>query len=146
MNIPTITFSTSAKKAIAADIVEKDNRLSSLDFARQAGDPRLRPVQPSARKLRRIRHADAVATAKKSRRAAFRQQQVNWHHEQNLRGVARVYFGKTIVPPAMFENVEQHVEQIAEHLSRRDGLTFGKARKQVEERLLEIHAAYGDDL
>lgn len=100
---------------------------------------------PSNRAARRQRARDSYANGKKSRRTAFKQRTEARNVEQNLRGMARVYFGQTVVSPAMFENVTRHVQEIARNLAKRDGEELEVTMKRVEGELLNVLVAFGED-
>lgn len=100
-----------------------------------AGDPRIRSVEPTARKLRRVRAADTKSMFKKNRRATFRQQLEQQKAEQTLATWAKVYLdgrGNDHVR----RNVTEAVHRQADLYSRVHGEPFTTSLKRVEGALL----------
>lgn len=124
---------------------EAEDTMTALERARQSRNPFVQPVAPTARQIRRARRRNSEAFSRKSRRRGFQNRRLQFDAEQNFRGQARVYFGlSNDATPAMCRNVEQAVERLAGMLSKRDGIPYGRALDQVEERMRDLLIQYGD--
>lgn len=100
---------------------------------------------PSSRRYRRQRARDLAAMGRKSRRAGNRKAFQRRQLEENLRGVARVYLqGKGT--PEMRYNVTKMVHRLAEQRAAQTGAPVTGTIKEVEGKLLNALARYGDDL
>jgi len=105
------------------------------------------PRGDGMRHVRRLRRRDSAATARKSRKKAFRQAHAERVNNENLRGMARVYLGLVPANDAMDENVGVAVMSFADKLADERGLDSSEETlKEVETMLADIAKAYGDDL
>lgn len=102
-------------------------------------------VAASTRYFRRVRQRNLAAMGRKSRRKADRLAFEEKQNEQNLRGMARVYFGPCH-SPAMVENVERAVGRFVSSHAEDKGIPLDDARAEVESMLDAIRSTYGDDL
>lgn len=102
------------------------------------------PSNLPRRKLRRLRQADSRATAKRSRRTAFLQAQHARHAQENLLGIARVFFGSA-ENPEMFINVVRHVRGLARDHAKQSDISYEKAFGEVEGALRDILIARDGD-
>lgn len=136
------------KQAIEA-YTEKDQRqLTAPKTGPRAGKP-LTEGQWN-RKLRRVRHADAIATARRSRRSAFKQELERFHAEHDLRGIARVHLlghGNA----SMRLNAERHITAMASALvkaggknPRKDAAAVEEARMAIVDQLRQMLIAWGE--
>lgn len=71
-------------------------------------------VPLSARQVKRLRARQAAREQKKATRRYQRKLFAANREEQNLLGLARVYFAYVDVSPAVFNNVERHLESVEE--------------------------------
>lgn len=101
-------------------------------------------VAPSQRAHLRQRQRDQLAMGRKSRRKAFRNAQAERHNEQNLHGMAQVYYDVAPHSPAMEENVGAAVWAFAEKHAEIKEIPVEQAVQDVENALQDMLVAYGD--
>lgn len=110
-------------------------RERAIDLARQSKDSRVRPVPPTERQIRRVRHRSALSMGRKSRKSAFRQVKQRERQEQLLLTWARVYL-KGQGNDNVRRNVTEAVHRQAEEYSKKVGEPFTTSLKRVEGELL----------
>lgn len=136
-----ITFAENVKKALGLT----DEAAHALQVSQRAGDPRIRTVEPTARKVRRVQATARKVGSRKRQKMATDRWFRERHQRHNALGIARVYLntdGAHERSPEVARNATQRVHREAERISKRDGIPFTAAIKVVEGDLMNLaHSA-----